>query len=36
MTAFLVNLQNLMPRKLFGSTIYKVIGTGRVKLTLCL
>jgi len=25
-----------MPRKLFGSTIYKVIGTGRVKLTLCL
>jgi len=25
-----------MLRKLFGSTTYKVIGTGRVKLTLCL
>jgi len=36
MTTFLVILQNLMLRKLFGSTSYKVIGTGRVKLTLCL
>jgi len=36
MTAFPVILQNLMLRKLFGSTTYKVKGTGRVKLTLCL
>jgi len=25
-----------MLRKLFGSTTYKVIGTGKVKLNLCL
>jgi len=36
MTAFLVILKNLMLRKLFGSTTYKVVGTCRVKLTLCL